>query len=284
MPFRDLLEQIERHRRSRALIVASSHIELGLLAPLHDALTQVGRCERLDVVFYSRGGVVNAARRLALLLRDFAAHVSFLVPHYCESAGTIAALSADEIVAGPVAIFSPIDPLLSANGRGGGPAAVSVQDLRLFGEMASHWFGLERQEADARALSVLCDSIFPSTLTSFYRSTLEVQDVCAELLALHVSDEQRAKGIADRLIFGFHSHTYALTRGDLEHLGLPVRREPEVESAMWTIAARLRTLVGRGACGPADDEWVDALIATRQGALARWRAEDFVGRWQDWKG
>jgi hypothetical protein len=280
------IEQLETERQSQVLVLAASQLEIELLPSLYEALSRLGRCQELDVVFYSRGGVVNAARRIALLLREFAGRVRFLVPHYCESAGTVTALSADEIIAGPLAIFSPIDPLLSSAGTaaGGGPLSLSAQDLRLFGEMSSEWFGLEPNEAKARALSVLCDNIFPSTLTSFYRATLEMQSICTELLSRHMADDEdgRLQAIAAKLIFGYHSHTYALTRDDLRALGLPIRTDAAVEATTWPIARTLRALIGPGARASVEDDWFDAFIATRHGAAARRRSEDLPGRWQDW--
>jgi len=282
------IEQLEADRQSQVLVLAASQLEIEMLPPLYEALSRIGSCQNLDVVFYSRGGVVNAARRIALLLREFAGRVRFLVPHYCESAGTVTALSADEIIAGPLAIFSPIDPLLSSAGTaaGSGPLSLSAQDLRLFGEMSSEWFGLEPREAKARALSVLCDNIFPSTLTSFYRATLEMQSICTELLSRHMTDaaadDARRQAIAAKLIFGYHSHTYALTRDDLKALGLPIRTDAAVEAQIWPIACTLRSIIGPGARTSVEDDWFDALIATRHGAVARRRSEELPGRWQDW--
>jgi len=280
------IEQLEADRQSQVLVLAASQLEIELLPPLYEALSRIGSCQDLDVVFYSRGGVVNAARRIALLLREFAGRVRFLVPHYCESAGTVTALSADEIIAGPLAIFSPIDPLLSSAGAaaGGGPLSLSAQDLRLFGEMSSEWFGLAPHEAKARALSVLCDNIFPSTLTSFYRATLEMQSICTELLSRHMTDadDGRRQAIAAKLIFGYHSHTYALTRDDLHALGLPIRTDAAVEAQTWPIARTLRSIIGPGARASVEDDWFDAFIATRHGAVVRRRSEELPGRWQDW--
>ena len=277
-----LISQLEEYRQSRVLVFGSSQLEIDLLPALYDTLCQLGPGKRLDVVFYSRGGIVNAARRVALLLREFAPHISFLVPHYCESAGTVTALSANEIVAGPLAIFSPVDPLLTTgNQAGDGPLAVSAEDLRLFAEMTASWFGLEAQEAKARAMTVLCDNIFPSTLTSFYRTTLEVQTICDELLSLHLQDDvSQRKAIADKLIFGFHSHSYALTRAEMAKLGLPMRSDRELEPLLWSIASQLRESIGPGARLSADEPWQDALFATRHGVRTRQRSEEFPGRWQ----
>ena len=287
MPIQTCIDQLEARRGNPVLVFASVQLEIELLPALYEALLRLGPCRHIDVVFYSRGGIVNAARRIALLLREFASSVSFLVPHYCESAGTVAALCADEIVAGPVAIFSPVDPLLmSAGTEGSGPPALSAQDLRLFGEMSSEWFGLDPREAQARALSILCDNIFPSTLTSFYRATREMQTICNEMLAWHIPDdrEELRRHIADRLIFGYHSHSYALTWDELAALGLPVCRDAEVEALVWPAACRLREIIGQGARDSSQDAWFDALIATRKGAMVRRRSEDSPGRWQEWGG
>lgn len=282
MSMRDDISRIEVLRQSRVLVFASSQLEIDMLPSLYEALVSMGSCDRLDVVLYSRGGIINAARRIALLLREFADHVSFLVPHYCESAATVMALSADELVAGPLAIFSPIDPILSAaQGARGGPLALSAQDVRLFGEMSSRWFGLPADHADARAFETLSSNIFPTTLTSFYRSTLEVEAICMELLGLHMrTDETARQSIARKLIFGFHSHTYALTRDELRAIGLPVTSDAVVEDAMWSICRQLRATIGPAARASTADQWLDALVATKHGASVRVRSEEFPGEWQ----
>ncbi len=169
MNLRGHIAELEALRGSTVLVFAASHLELDLLPELYDTLRGLGRPERLDVVFYCKGGVVNAARRIALLLHEHTGHLAFIVPHRCESAGTITALAAREIVAGPVAVFSPVDPQLQAppSAPGEGPSAISSEDVRLFGQMARDWFGLEEGEAKQQAMSVLFQNIFPTTLTAF---------------------------------------------------------------------------------------------------------------------
>lgn len=269
------LAEIEARRGSRVLILAASNLELELLPPLYDALLGIGHSERLDILFFCRGGVVNAARRIALMLHQFTGRLSFIVPDRCESSGTLAALAAHEIVAGPAAIFTPIDPLLQASPEStGADGAVSAQDLRLFGAMAQGWFGLDEAEARSRALAVLCESIFPTTLTSFYRSTLEVEAIALELLSLHLpegSDALKA-GIVAQLLYGYHSHSFALTREELRALGLPVHADPRTEDLAWEIAGNLRGAVGGATRATPDDDWCDAVLATRDSARYRWRS------------
>ncbi|WP_163994588.1 SDH family Clp fold serine proteinase [Pyxidicoccus caerfyrddinensis] len=277
MNIRRHIEELEARRDSRVLVLAASHLELELLPELYDALRGLGRPARLDVVFYCRGGVVNAARRIALLLHEFTDHLAFIVPHRCESAGTITALAAREIVAGPVAVFSPIDPLLQTapSSQGEGPLAISSQDVRLFSQMAREWFGLEEGEAKKQAMSVLFENIFPTTLTSFYRSILEARAICAELLSLHLADAPEAQRthIADQLLFGHHSHTYALTRDNMAALGLPIRRDAPTEDLAWELTRGVRGTLGGGVRRSVEDDWVDAIFATREGVRRRRRGQ-----------
>jgi len=187
-------------------------------------------------------------------------------------------LAGHEIVAGPAAVFSPVDPLLQAPfaADADGPPAISAQDVRLFARMSSDWFGIAPEEAGQRALAILCDNVFPTSLTAFYRSTLEVEAVCLELLALAAPDgaEDVRRRIVDGLLFGHHSHGFALARADLEALGLPMRGDGPVEDLAWEIAAQLRAGVGGGARASLDEDWCDTLLATRSGARRRRRSPD----------
>jgi hypothetical protein len=266
---------IEARRASTVLVFAASHLDIDLLPELYDVLRSLDNPARLDVVFYCKGGAVNAARRIALLLHELTDHLAFIVPHRCESAGTITALAAQEIIAGPVAIFSPVDPLLQAapSASGEQPLAVSSEDVRLFGQMAKDWFGVDDGEAKRQAMSVLFENIFPTTLTSFYRSVLEARAICAALLSLHMAHESEAHRahIVDELLFGHHSHTYALSRDDLAALGLPIRRDAPTEDLAWELARSLRSTLGGGVRRSVEDDWFDAVFATRNGVRRRRR-------------
>lgn len=275
MNLRRHIEELEERRASEVLVFAASHLEVELLPELYDTLRGLGHPARLDVVIYCKGGVVNAARRIALLLHEHTDHLAFLVPHRCESAGTITALAAREIIAGPVAIFSPVDPLLqaSSSATSDAPPGVSSQDVRLFAQMAKDWFGLEEGEAKRQALAVLMENIFPTTMTSFYRSVLEARAICLELLGLHPAEQAQGQRerIADRLLFGYHSHSYALTGDELAALGLPIRRDAAVEDLAWELARGLRSQIGAGARRSVEDDWFDAALITRHGGRRRRR-------------
>ena len=276
------LAQFETDDRARALVLGATHLESELLPPLHDALQRMGRVQRLDVIAYCRGGEVAVARRVGLLLHRFADRVRLIVPHHCQSAGTVMALAAHEIVAGPLAMFSPIDPHLTGSDASGQPTAMSALDIRMFPALAQDWFGLDEAVARERALSLLCESIAPAALTTFYRSTLAVRQIGEELLALHMSQSPVAQrsAIVETLLFGYHAHDYTLTGEDLLAMGLNVRSDPALEAAAWAIARELRTRMGPETRKANPGVWCDALIATRDGGLVRTRQQDMLpGDW-----
>jgi hypothetical protein len=255
------IARIEHERDSKVLVMAASHLDIELLPALYDACEEIGRAPRLDVVLHGRGGVVNAARRIALLLRRSAEHLSFIVPFHCESAATLLTLCGDEIMAGELALFSPIDPQL--DGAGGG--SFSGLDIERFGDMAQDWFGIEGDSARAESLALLCNSIFPPSLTAFYRTTRELAAIGEELLAFQRPDleARERQAIVRHLMSAYHSHNYAIGPDELARLGLRVRRDQALERLAWPLSKLLQATVGGGVRDSDDDEFNDALLATR---------------------
>lgn len=263
----DAIADIEERRDSRVVVLAASHLDLDLLPMLYDRLEAMGDTPRLDIVLQIRGGAVDSARRIGLLLADATAHLGAIVPDRCQSSGTIVALAAHEIVAGPCAIFSPVDPALQGpvERDSDGPGAVSTEDIRRFAEMAREWFGQEGEQASADAIAALSSAIFPPTLTAFYRATCEVESICRELIGRRLGADTGdvADRIVTQLMHGYHSHGFPLAGDDLANLGLPVVRDAGVETSAWRIAGMLRSAVGGGARDSERDDWFDACIATR---------------------
>ncbi|WP_037459573.1 SDH family Clp fold serine proteinase [Shewanella sp. HN-41] len=270
----DDIKRLESQRDSKVLVLAASQLDIELLPALYNSLQQLGHVRRLDVVLYGRGGIVNAVRRIALLLREFCDTLCFIVPHHCESAATLLCLSGHEIIAGPLAIFSPIDPALQAGASNHEevPSSLSSQDVRLFSQMMRDWFKLDDDEVKAQSASHLCNSIFPTTLTSFYRSTLELQQIGEQLLAFQLPEQEQGirSKLVEQLQYGYHSHTYAITREELAQLGLKMKQAPLVDATAWKIAEQIRAKLGPGACESLDAGWCDAIIATANETRGRW--------------
>lgn len=261
------IAQLERRRDSRVLVMAASHLDMELMPELYRQCRALGPVRRLDVVLHGRGGVVHAARRIALLLREQAGHLAFLVPYHCESSATLLTLCGDEIVAGDLALFSPIDPQL----HGIDGSAFSALDIKAFGDMAEQWFGLDAAAAREQALALLCHGVTPPSLGSFYRSTLEVTQIAEELLAFQLSGRDAAfrQQVVRHLMSGYHSHGYAITRAEMAGLGLRMVRDAEAEQLAWDISLLIQGHIGGGVRESPADPWHDALLATRGGMATR---------------
>ncbi len=151
--------------------------------------------------------------------------------------------------------------------------------IRLFSKMSADWFGVSARDVGGELLASLVNSIFPTTLTSLYRSTLELQAIAGELLAYQLPDEtpQHRSAIIETLLFGFHSHAYALTGTNLAEMGLAVTRDRQLEHDSWAIARTLEATLGgavrRSACDPRSD----VLLATRYMTVMRFSRGNRAG-------
>jgi hypothetical protein len=222
----------------------------------HDAASQIyrvllgaGRLPRLDLVLVTRGGVASAAWRLALLLHELTDHLTVLVPHRAWSAGTLVCLSAHELIFGPMAELSPLDPLIGAagdrsapgeprRGEAAGPSVVSAEDVRAFRDVAREWFGVDDDPVGrSQVLTLLSQRVSPLSLGTFLRADRFVRHVAGELLAFHTPDAGDRAALVDSLVRGYHSHDHAITRRQARALGLNVTDAgAEEESLLWDIA------------------------------------------------
>jgi hypothetical protein len=213
---------------------------------LYEHLRRLGRVPRLDLVIATNGGTATAARRLALLLHEYTDRLTVLVPHRARSAGTLLCLGAHELVLGPLAELSPLDPQIgsAAAPRPGEPAVLSAEDVRAFREMGEQWFGIVRDEDRLSLFGLLAQRVFPGSLGAFYRADRLIRDMAHELLRYQLP-EADATGrdlIVDRLVGGFHAHDYAITRGQAKDLGLRVRyADAQEETLLWTILRQCDT-------------------------------------------
>ena len=257
------IADVQRLRKSTVLVLAASNLDMEMLPPLYRHLEALGKCDTLDVVLHGRGGVVNAARRIALLLRAYCNKLNFIVPYYCESAATVLALAGDTIVAGNMAIFSPIDPQLHG-GSGDTASTMSSLDVKYFTQMSQEWFGVPSDTTANEALSALCSSIFPPTLTAFYRTTKEMMQVAQEMLSFQFDDSQAdvRTQIAETLMFNYHSHNYAISVHELKALGLNCVTDDAALTAAWLISEQVQACIGGSLRSHQDDPWYDVMLAS----------------------
>ena len=71
--------------------------------------------DHLVVVLETNGGLMETAERLVSVMRTHYKRVSFVIPNYAYSAGTVLALSGDRIYMDHYSVLGPIDPQYPGN-------------------------------------------------------------------------------------------------------------------------------------------------------------------------
>lgn len=104
------------------LLTFCSPIEQGIDDVLRDCIEhrlgdRRSRKPLLGVILETPGGFIEVAQRIVHTLRSHYRQVDFIVPNYAMSAGTVLALSGDNIFMDYYSVLGPIDPQIKHNGR-----------------------------------------------------------------------------------------------------------------------------------------------------------------------
>lgn len=231
--------------RGNPIMVYAGMIQDDAVLMLYECLRRLKPTESLDLVISTSGGVVNVARRVALLLREYTQNLNILVPYRARSAGTLLCLSASQLILGPLAELSPIDGHIGALGEipTDAPSLISAEDIRAFRQVAEEWFGIQREEDRLQVFALLSQRIFPTTLSSFYRANRLIRYIAEELLYHQLPDAgtSERQRIVNQLISGYPAHDYGITRAEARQLGLQVDfASPDEETLMWRIQESCR--------------------------------------------
>jgi hypothetical protein len=228
---------------------------------LYECLQRLGPVPSLDLFLYAGGGRVTVTRKIVSLLSRYTRTLRVLVPYKAYSSATLLCLAVSEVVAGPLAEFTPIDPQIMARGEQAAntPSSVSPEDIHAFLHMAANWFGLHTDEDRLQVFQALSQRFFPTTLSNFYRAEHLVRQIAAEFLQDRVSAET-SEYIINRLLHGYHAHDYTLTREDLAELGLPVvAASAQEERFLWQIWQRYQEYTSQQ---PDASAMISGVIAT----------------------
>lgn len=208
-----LLEQLERKRKSRVIVLIHRQETMSLLGfPLvryiniEDseavlrAIKMTDRDIPIDLILHTPGGLVLAAEQIARALTKHAAKVTVFVPHYAMSGGTLIALAADEIVMDENAVLGPVDPQLGQH-----PAASILSVL------------------ERKPLSEIDDeTLMMADIAE--KAIRQVKRTVCELLRDKMPVE-RAEEVAHTLASGVWTHDYPITVSEARELGLPISTE-----------------------------------------------------------
>ncbi len=250
-----LIEQIEKLRGRRLIVYvtgdrhpAPAQIGDDAVRPLYELLREVGHVEKLDFFIYSRGGAIDVPWRMVTGLRTAAKEWGALIPFRANSAATLIAIGADEIVLGRNGELGPIDPQLSVHrmvglpGQAGpGPLIqeqISVEDIMAYVRFVKDRAGLSDQSALAAALGKLTERLDAAALGSIYRTHSHIRDVARRLLTSRARQDtqQIISTIIETLAERVYAHGHAIGLRTAKEIGLPAQPANQaLDDLMWQL-------------------------------------------------
>jgi sulfur relay (sulfurtransferase) DsrC/TusE family protein len=216
--------------------------------PLYDQLETIkqdSEAKELDIFLYSRGGTTETPWKIVSLLREFFPRYNVIIPYRAHSAATHIALGAQELIMGPLAELSPVDPTrmhpLLPKGSDGTPIPISVQDLK-------HCISFIRNEAKdrytAEAVAEIYTSLFeyinPLALGAIEQSYRLARLISTNILETRfdeVKDGKKIAHIVDILSADYQSHAYPISRVEAkDDLGLnTIAPDDQLKQAIWKL-------------------------------------------------
>ena len=205
-----LMQKIEAKRKSRLIALIHRQETMSLLGfPIMRYINiedseEVLRAVKLtdphipiDLIIHTPGGLVLAARQIAMALKRHPAKVTVFIPHYAMSGGTLIALAADEIVMDPNAVLGPVDPQLGQYPAASILAAVQKKDVKNVDDQT-----LIMADISEKAIRQLKE-----TVKSILKDKM---------------DDKKAEELAELLAMGHWTHDYPITVEEAKSFGLPV--------------------------------------------------------------
>jgi hypothetical protein len=226
--------------------------------------------KRLDVLIHSIGGDPDVAYMIAQIVRNYSAEVTYLVPEFAWSGGTLTCLSADEARLGAHGTLGPIDVTVKPAPE----VEIELAGIEYYKRFAAEClreslkayrdFGAQpNTRVDSKLLVQLVRDVGAINLGELYRRSAITKEYAARLLTDYMFSKRPhrdtlAKDVADKLVREYPHHAFALDYHNCLGLGLSVKEmdEPEYELNAAVIAA-IRTAIEAGAiCESTDSPFV----------------------------
>jgi hypothetical protein len=201
-----------------------------------------GDKKEIDIVLISYGGDPTVAYRLISILRERFKKIGVLLPYTAYSAATLMALGADEIVMHPYSNLGPVDPQLTHKKQNQEQIHFGSEDLRNYIDFIKQDVGLSDQEQMQKSFEIICKEVGAVPIGIAKRSSQLALSMGEKLLSLHMSDNNKAKSIAETLNKSFYHHGYPLGRTEAKKMGLPITNpESDLEELLWEIYESFET-------------------------------------------
>ncbi|WP_083393266.1 hypothetical protein [Curtobacterium sp. MMLR14_010] len=222
----NLIRDIEKTTGTTLIcyIAANSQIERTDIVGIVDLLHNIHPGTPIDLMLHTPGGNIDAAEKIALLVRRRAgdASVRVIVPDYAKSAGTLIALAANTILMSDSSELGAIDPQVEIPDSNGHLQTLSAQSY--LDAFHRHARRLKRKPSDPVARLML-GKMEPATVRKLERMITRSRSIAEALLSQSmVRDHDRAVDIAAHLsdTERWHSHGQMISHHNARGLGLNV--------------------------------------------------------------
>jgi hypothetical protein len=243
------------------------------LEDVYEALRAAGttienKLPSLDVLVESNGGNPVAGYRLAQLIRDFAADVSFLVADHAYSAATLLCFSGNMVRLAHYAGLSPIDiTLVSAEGRTPEESVelANVDNFLEFAKKARETIegmlqrlgcSAARTSVDSDLLVEMVRQVTALQVGKFFRERVLTGHYAEELLDSYMfppfkDAEDRRNRVVHHFLFAAPAHEFHIDYHLCQKWGLTVTEMPTAESDLAKgVVATLHGLASNNAICP----------------------------------
>jgi len=188
---------------------------------MYGILKSIGKVPHLNLFIKSSGGFGEASLRMTHLLRQFAEELTVLVPLECESAATMLALGADQILMGPLAQLSAVDTSLTHDlspiDRDNDRVKVSQDELA---RVVRLWREQSGDDHRLNPYGSLYGHVHPLVIGAVDRASALSTRLCVDILSYHLHDQKKAVEISNILNSAYPSHSYPITIREAQRIGL----------------------------------------------------------------
>ncbi|MEA1995781.1 MAG: hypothetical protein U9N18_06540 [Campylobacterota bacterium] len=256
----ELIKQIEKERNSAVICYItgdrdkfSTKIGDDIIPILFKHLELIGDRENIDLLLYTRGGDMVAPIRIVKLIRNYCKRFGVLIPYRDQSAGTLIALGADEIVMTKLGELTPVDPTTEHPFNPRDPVnpkkviPISVEDIISYLLLAKDK-GKVKEDKMAEIYDNLTTHSYPDpkhlhplVLGNVYRAQRMIRILSERLLGLHMdtgreSNKKIIKKIVNEITSNICVHDYPIYRDEAKALGLNVIiPNNTLEKMLWNL-------------------------------------------------
>ena len=160
---------------------------------------------------------MDAAYKIARVLRTTLDEIFTFVPHIAASGGTLFAITGDQIVMGPMSNITPVDPQVQHNGS----MVSAVIGKRAFDRATRFYQKVTVHEAPYAHRS-FTDRLDPFLIEEWDGVVQTAYNYAQEILRLSHYDQDKAKEITDYLIMKCPSHGFCIGPELASFIGLRV--------------------------------------------------------------